>query len=1161
MRVVGQRQLRLVAQPALDRLGGRVDLQHQQPAGARPHGALLGLRGVEQLDADRGALVHQRRVGAQRVAAGALLERALQDRQIGRPGGQAGPLDAAAGRRAGQRLGQLRAQALAQLLQVLGLGELPLPVHHPEGDLQVVGDPLLVPRLRRDRQARHPVQHPLQGRQQRLLAVRQLAHRRPGVVRGGHEVAADRLRQRADPGRHQLLAQARDLPVEAVRDHLVEHRERDVHRHAVRIAARLELVRQREAELALLPDVRVVGLGDAVRRVVDQHRLLEVEQVGLVAAGLLPPGVEVPGGDDVLRQAGVVEVEQGLVVHQDVAAAGPVLQLLDLVEQLAVLREEPVVGLPVALHQGGADEQLAAQLGFDPAVVDLPLGDDRQAVQRHLLVGQHRAGLLLPVRLAVGALDQVRGERLHPLRLDLRVDPGPQPGGLHQLGRHHPARRLLEQPRTREHREPGAARARVLALLHVEQAQVGEQAGQQRLVDPVGVRLGVVVRLVDGHAELLGDGAQLDVDVLPLPYPQVVEELGLAHPAERRGGQLLLLLPDVPPHRQVGEEVGGLRVEAAVPLVGGLALLGRAFARVLDGQRGGDHHHVADAAQAVGLQHHAGHPRVDRELGELAAQRGQPLAVVLLGRVERAQLVQQVDAVLDVAGVRRVEERERRDVAEARRGHLQDDGGQVGAEDLRVGELGAGEEVLLRVQPDADAVRGTAAAALALVGAGLADRLDRQPLDLRAVAVAGDPGGARVDHVLDAGDGQRGLGDVGGQHHAALRGALEDPVLLGGGQPGVQRQDLGGLQLQLRQCVRGVADLALAGEEDQDVARALGLELLHRVADRLDLVAVAVQLLLLVGVVVEDRAVADLDRVRPAGDLDDRGVVEVLGEALRVDGGRGDDHLEVGAAGEQLLEVAEQEVDVQAALVRLVDDQGVVLVQVPVGLDLGQQDAVRHQLHQGVLAGLVGEPDLPADGLAERGVQLLGDALGDRAGGDPAGLGVADQAAHAAAQLQADLRDLGGLSGAGLARHDHHLVVADGGQDVVLLLRHRQFLRVADLGNGRAAAGHPQFGTVEVGGQFGQDLLPGLGRPDLAGALQAAAQALRVAQHQAGQPGGQLRERGGGLRGYGRTHCGHPSRLHKGGAGAHLGFCCELPVSQARRADREQPPGTVKGRY
>jgi hypothetical protein len=171
---------------------------------------------------------------------------------------------------------------------------------------------------------------------------------------------------------------------------------------------------------------------------------------------------------------------------------------------------------------------------------------------------------------------------------------------------------------------------------------------------------------------------------------------------------------------------------------------------------------------------------------------------------------------------------------------------------------------------------------------------------------------------------------------------------------------------------------------------------------------------------------------------------------LRVDGGGGDDDLEVGAAGQQLPEVAEDEVDVQRPLVGLVDDQRVVAAEVAVGADLGQQDAVGHQLDGGVVAGLVGEPDLVADDVAEVGLELLSDPLGDRAGGDPPRLGVADLPGDAAAELEADLGQLGGLPGSGLACDDDHLVVPDGGRDVVPALADRQFRGVA---NGRARDG------------------------------------------------------------------------------------------------------------
>ena len=51
-----------------------------------------------------------------------------------------------------------------------------------------------------------------------------------------------------------------------------------------------------------------------------------------------------------------------------------------------------------------------------------------------------------------------------------------------------------------------------------------------------------------------------------------------------------------------------------------------------------------------------------------------------------------------------------------------------------------------------------------------------------------------------------------------------------------------------------------------------------------------------------------------------------------------------GRCGSTRLQHAEQEIDVETALVRLVDDQRVVAAQQPVVLQLAQQDAVRHHL-------------------------------------------------------------------------------------------------------------------------------------------------------------------------------------------------------------------------
>ena len=129
-----------------------------------------------------------------------------------------------------------------------------------------------------------------------------------------------------------------------------------------------------------------------------------------------------------------------------------------------------------------------------------------------------------------------------------------------------------------------------------------------------------------------------------------------------------------------------------------------------------------------------------------------------------------------------------------------------------------------------------------------------------------------------------------------------------------------------------------------------------------------------------------------------------------------------GRCGSSWREVAEQEVDVEAALVGLVDDQRVVAAQHPVALDLGQQDAVGHHLDPSLLADPVGEAHRVADRGAELGAQLLGDALGDRARRDAPRLGVADQPARRRGRPEAELGQLRALARPGLAGDDHHLM-------------------------------------------------------------------------------------------------------------------------------------------
>ena len=198
-----------------------------------------------------------------------------------------------------------------------------------------------------------------------------------------------------------------------------------------------------------------------------------------------------------------------------------------------------------------------------------------------------------------------------------------------------------------------------------------------------------------------------------------------------------------------------------------------------------------------------------------------------------------------------------------------------------------------------------------------------------------------------------------------------------------------------------------------------------------------------------ERAPAHFHRIAAAFDIHHRRVVEVRGEARGIDRRRGDDDLQVLAAFEQLLQIAEQEIDVEAALVRLVDDERVVGRQPAVGLDLGEQDAVGHELDRGLFADVVVEAHLETDRAAQRHLQFFGDAPRDRARGDAARLRAADHAGGAAPGGEAQLRQLRGLAGTGFARDHHHRVAADQFDDALGLGRDGQ--RVGSTG---AAAAH-----------------------------------------------------------------------------------------------------------
>ena len=196
----------------------------------------------------------------------------------------------------------------------------------------------------------------------------------------------------------------------------------------------------------------------------------------------------------------------------------------------------------------------------------------------------------------------------------------------------------------------------------------------------------------------------------------------------------------------------------------------------------------------------------------------------------------------------------------------------------------------------------------------------------------------------------------------------------------------------------------------------------------------------------------------------------MLGEALGIDGRRRDDDLEIGSAGEQLSQVTEDEVDVEAAFVRFVDDQCVVASEHTVALNFGEENAVGHELDVGAVRDLVGEPHGVSNGVAEFGVEFFGDTFGNGACCQPARLCMSDQAADATSEFETDLRDLSCLTRAGLAGDDDNLILRDRGRDVVLALTDGQSFRIRDCGNIGGACGQPRARRFDFLGQRHQSV-------------------------------------------------------------------------------------------
>ena len=215
------------------------------------------------------------------------------------------------------------------------------------------------------------------------------------------------------------------------------------------------------------------------------------------------------------------------------------------------------------------------------------------------------------------------------------------------------------------------------------------------------------------------------------------------------------------PARQASRVVGARRAVATEGLEPGRKI-DRIAAKPAFGQHDGDFARDSSFTCAGGVDHHARETRRQRKARDRAALVGDaPVAV------EGADLRQERAGFLERGARRRIEKGELRRIGDAPEGAVERETGKIGGENFRRGVgLKAAVRGLLP-QPIANAWLRAPRAPASLVGVGSADAhcLESSEADVGLIdRNAHEPA---VDDDAHALDGQRGLGDRGGEHDLA----------------------------------------------------------------------------------------------------------------------------------------------------------------------------------------------------------------------------------------------------------------------------------------------------------------------------------------------------------------------------------------------------------
>ena len=353
-------------------------------------------------------------------------------------------------------------------------------------------------------------------------------------------------------------------------------------------------------------------------------------------------------------------------------------------------------------------------------------------MQGNDLFHQHIAGARAPMRILVGELAAVWRELEDPFRLNPCEGARKELGSFDDFTGDNP-RRLVGfgfwrwlaafevcfllgfaarvKRRAREYRKQLVARGFVIVSLF-ETRHMADQSRENR---PMDRSVSGVALVESQRAQIFQRVMQLGINILPFAHPHVGKKALFAEfpPLALRSQPVPFLVnrvPNVEQREKVGLRIGELLVRRGRRFL----LFQRTLAGILNTQSGGNDQQFSSGMFVLRLEQHASERGIN----------GQPRQILPEWRegaqfVQRPEFLKQRVPIGDGSRRRRLDKWKRLNVAQVERLHAQDDFREIGALDFRLREQRPGLEILLRVEPDANASLHPARAAFALVGAAL----------------------------------------------------------------------------------------------------------------------------------------------------------------------------------------------------------------------------------------------------------------------------------------------------------------------------------------------------------------------------------------------------------------------------------------------------------